>query len=132
MTSVAIEKPEEREITKAEPNWSRPVFRPKVDILERSDEVTVMADIPGSNAENVDIHFENETLSLHAKVDLRGPGQDEYMLREYGVGDYHRTFHVGKSIDATRISAEYEDGVLILHLPKTEAVKPRRITVKVS
>ena len=58
----------------------------------------------------------------------RGDGQG-YFLREYGVGDYYRSFQISEAIDAGKISAEYADGVLTLHLPKTEAVKPRKIAV---
>jgi HSP20 family protein len=46
------------------------------------------------------------------------------------VGGYYRTFQVSESVDASKISAEYADGVLKLHLPKSEAVKPRKISVK--
>ena len=53
------------------------------------------------------------------------------LLREYGVGDYYRSFQVSEAIDAGKISAEYADGVLTLHLPKAEAVKPRKIAVSV-
>ena len=61
------------------------------------------------------------------------PRQDEdheYLLREYGTGDYYRTFQVSEAVDASKITADYSDGVLTLHLPKTEAVKPRKIEVK--
>jgi HSP20 family protein len=50
-------------------------------------------------------------------------------LEEYGVGDFLRTFRVGEQIDASRISAEYSNGVLKLRLPKAEAVRPRKIKV---
>lgn len=132
MTTMAIEKPAEREIARSEPTWNRPQFRPNVDILEQPDELTVLADMPGTHPEDVDIQFENGMLKLHGKVKEREPQQVEYATREYGVGDFHRTFQVGENIDAARISAEYEDGVLILHLPKTDAVKPRKITVEVN
>ena len=132
MTTMAIEKPTEREIAHGEPRWSKPRFKPNVDILEQAEELVVLADMPGTRAEDVDIQFENGTLTLHAKVKDRGSQETSYYLREYGVGDFQRTFQVSEAIDSARISAEYVDGVLILHLPKTEAVKPRKIAVKVN
>jgi HSP20 family protein len=54
------------------------------------------------------------------------------LLQEYGVGDFYRTFKVSEQIDSTRISAEYHDGVLTIHLPKVEAAKPRKISVQSS
>ena len=130
MTTMAIERPAKREIAGTEPTWNQPQFRPNVDILERPDELTVLADMPGTCAQDVDIQFENGTLTLHGKVKDRNPQETGYVMQEYGVGDFHRTFQVSEIIDVTRISAEYKDGVLILHLPKTEAVKPRKIAVK--
>ena len=52
-------------------------------------------------------------------------------MQEYGVGDYFRTFQVSEAVNAAKISAQYADGVLTLHLPKVEAVKPRKIAVNV-
>ena len=130
MTTMATEKPVEAKIARTEPTWHRPQFRPKVDILERPDELVVLADMPGTSAEDVDIQFESGTLTLHGKVKEREPQDTRYVMREYDVGDFHRTFQVSEIIDAARIRAEYEGGVLILHLPKTEAVKARKIAVK--
>jgi len=90
-----------------------------------------VADMPGAGAGDVDVHYENGQLSIHGKVD---PRQDEsntnYLLHEYGVGDFHRTFQVGEGIDAARIAADMRNGVLTLHLPKAQEVLPRRIEVK--
>lgn len=132
MTTMAIEKPAEQDTDQTEPTHDRPEFRPRVDIVERPDELSVRADLPGTRADDVDIHFEDGTLTLRAKVADRGPQETAYVVQEYGVGDFHRTFRVSEAIDSPRISAEYADGVLILHLPKTEAVKPRQIAVKAS
>ena len=105
-------------------------YQPNVDILEKQDELTVLADVPGVRGEDVDIHFENGTLTIRGKVEPRQGEETDYMLREYGVGDFYRTFQVSESIDGAGINAELSNGVLILHLPKVEAVKPRRIEVR--
>jgi len=107
-------------------------YVPNVDIFETPEELTLLADLPGVDGQDVDIHFENGELSIYGKVKERQPEGTTYLLREYGTGDFHRTFQISESIDSARISAEYNDGVLTLHLPKVEAVKPRKIAVKTS
>jgi HSP20 family protein len=104
-------------------------YSPRIDIWETGDELMLYADMPGVSAENLDIQFENRELRIHGKVCPRHEGIN-FLYGEYGIGDFHRTFTIGESIDSEKISAELKDGVLTLHLPKTEAVKPRRIAVK--
>jgi HSP20 family protein len=123
-------KPTAEEVSQAEHTRAGTYYRPNVDILERPDELVVLADIPGATGEDVDIHFEDGTLSLLAKVKPRQPDQTDFPVREYGVGDYYRTFRVSEAIDPSKIAAEYADGVLTLHLPKAEAARPRKIQVK--
>ena len=105
-------------------------YRPNVDILETRDELTVLADVPGTRASDVDIKFEEGTLSIFARVQSRREESARQLVEEYGVGDYYRTFRISEAIDAAKISAEYADGVLTLHLPKAEASKPRKIAVQ--
>jgi HSP20 family molecular chaperone IbpA len=57
-------------------------------------------------------------------------GDIKFLHGEYGIGDFHRTLTIGEAIDTGRISAELQNGVLTVHLPKREQVKPRRIDVK--
>jgi HSP20 family molecular chaperone IbpA len=118
------------EVTRAERTRSGQAYLPNVDIIELADELLVMADVPGARAEDIDIHFEKGSLEIHAKVPPRVTDGAHVLLQEYGVGDFHRCFEVSESIDAGRIHADYADGVLTLHLPKVEAVKPRKIAVK--
>ncbi len=106
------------------------VFRPSVDIVENADELLLVADVPGATADSIDIDFENGELSIHARVEPRRPqGTTRHVLREYGVGDYHREFRIGEAVDGSKITAEVTNGVLKVHLPKAEAVKPRKIAV---
>ncbi len=110
----------------AERTPTGPVFRPNVDIQERPDELVVLADIPGANKDDIEVNFEDGTLTIQARIKPRQTEKHQYLLREYGVGDFYRVFRVSEQIDPTRISAQYGDGVLTLHLPKSEAVKPRK------
>ena len=107
-----------------------PWFRPDIDIYETTDELVVLADIPGATGDNVDIRFENGLLTVNAHIDQRQPEEHRYLIREYAIGDYSRTFQVSEDVDASRITAELAEGVLTVHLPKAEAAKPRKIQVQ--
>lgn len=107
-------------------------YVPDVDILEKPDELLLLADVPGARADGIDISYERGLLTIHARVESRQKEDTNFILREYGVGDFVRSFQVGEGIDGGRIQAEYRHGVLTLHLPKLEAAKQRKIKVKAS
>lgn len=129
---TAIEKRTEDTVSRVERTRSGRWYRPNVDILERAEELVVLADMPGVSADNVDVQFENGTLTIHGKLSRPAGPEPVHLLREYGTGDFYRTFQVSEVIDAGRIHAECADGVLTLHLPKVEEARPRRIAVKPS
>jgi HSP20 family protein len=104
-------------------------FTPRVDIIELPEEMLLYADMPGVRPEAVDVRFENGELILHGKCNPRHPAKND-LLKEFEVGDYYRVFTLNESINPEKIVADLKQGVLILHLPKSEAVKPRKITVK--
>jgi len=106
------------------------MYTPRVDIVETSEELLLIADVPGARAENVDINFEQGELTISAGVQPRQAENVQYLLREYGIGDYYRVFRIGEAIDSGKISAEVTNGVLKVHLPKAESAKPRKIAVK--
>ena len=109
---------------------TRPSFRPDIDIYETRDEVVLVADVPGASGEDIDLRFEGGVLDVHARVQPRRPENAQYLAREYGVGDFHRTFQVSEDVDSANITAEISGGVLTVRLPKTDVAKPRRIEVK--
>lgn len=114
----------------AELTRSGQYFRPRVDIVEDSQELQILADMPGVSADSVDIDFEDGALTIHGRVPNRRGENVKFLLEEYDIGDFYRVFQIGEAIDGTKISAEYADGVLTVHLPKVEAVKPRKILVQ--
>lgn len=128
-TNQPAVKSEATEVREGERLRGGRVYRPLVDILDKADEIILQADVPGAQSDHIDVQFDDGELKLHARVEARHvPGTP--MLEEYGVGDFYRTFRVSEQVDASRISAEYAHGVLTVHLPKIEAAKPRKISVK--
>jgi HSP20 family protein len=126
---MSVETPVQESVATAEQTRGGPCYQPNVDIYELTDEILLAADIPGAKCDDIDVNFEDGTLAIHVRVPQRRSDGVSFLRQEYGVGDYYRTFRVSEQIDATRISANYKDGVLALHLPKLEAVKPRKIQV---
>ena len=107
--------------------WS---YRPRIDVIEDADEFTILADMPGTTADDIRINFENRTLTIHGTVQARHLRDTEFLTHEYGVGDFDRELVLSDALDADRISAAYEHGVLTIHLPKSQEAKPRRIPVR--
>lgn len=124
---------EQRSITKAEKNVpervsKRPVISPSVDIYENKDEILLVADVPGVDTDDFNINFDKDQLFIEAT------GQPENselnpLFREFSSVDYRRIFELAPGIDVAKITADLDNGVLSIHLPKSEAVKPRKIPV---
>ena len=101
---------------------------PAVDIYENDDEILLHADMPGVVKDDVSVNIDNGTLSLSGirKLASKGLASSE----EFFDVEYIRNFSVPQTIDVERVEAELKDGVLRLHLPKSEAAKPRQIEIK--
>jgi HSP20 family protein len=104
-------------------------FTPRVDIFESDQELILYADLPGVRPEDVDLRYERGELLLHARVHGE-ENRKNYLLHEYDVGDFYRVFSIHESIDNTKIEAQCKDGVLVVHLPKADPVRPRQIQVQ--
>jgi HSP20 family protein len=126
-----LTKQQQQDVATTERTRGGVTYTPRIDIWEADQELVLCADMPGVNPEDLDIRFENHELTIHGKVAPRHE-QHRFLLGEYGIGDFYRSFTIGESIDSSRISAELKEGVLTLHLPKTEEAKPRRIEVQCS
>ncbi len=130
MANVVTAPPKDRaDLARPEATRSGVYFTPRVDIFENDKELTLFAEVPGVRPEEVSLRYENGELLLQARVQSREEKRTP-LLQEYDEGDFFRAFTIHESIDAGRISAECKNGVLTVHLPKVEAVKPRQISVK--
>ena len=107
-----------------------PVFRPDVDILERSDGYVIYADLPGADQKSVDVRFDRGTLTLDAQLATVPEPTWTPLHAEYRLGTYHREFRLSEDVDPGGVSARMQNGVLELHLPKTAERQPRTIQVQ--
>jgi HSP20 family molecular chaperone IbpA len=129
--SKALQAKEKAEVTTpAEQTRPGLVFTPAVDIFETDKEITLLADMPGVKAGDLNIDLHENVLTLDGDVKSAQGTEEVDVIREYRIGKYYRQFTVSELIDQAKIEAELKDGFLRLRLPKAEAAKPRKITVK--
>jgi len=106
----------------------RRYISPRVNIRETKDGYLLEAEMPGVNRGGLEISLEGNELTLVGRRAAE-PQNLELLYRESNNADYRRMFELDPTIDTGRIEARIENGVLNLHLPKAEQVKPRKITV---
>lgn len=105
------------------------LYVPRVDIYETDDAIHLIADIPGSDENSIDITLEKNVLTIDAEVHAEKPEEYSLTYAEYGIGSFRRKFNLSNEIDQERIVAEVKDGVLKLKLPKSEKTT-QKIKVK--
>ncbi len=124
----AIAKPELREANKKTQPGERSYLIPRVNITETKDAYLLEAEMPGVNKTGLEVLLEGNELTLVG----RRQSQDleaQLVYRESSPTDFRRVFVPDPTIDTGKIKAEMENGVLTLHLPKAEKVRPRKITI---
>jgi len=105
-----------------------PAVPPEVDIYENEEEILLYADMPGVAREDMAINIENGKLFLTGRRKFETTGSA--WLDEFGAVEYRRTFAVPQGLSMEKASAELQEGVLKLHLPKSEVFKMRQIEIK--
>src|SRR4051794_37336998 len=108
-------------------------FVPPADLVVTDDDVTVVMDVPGFKHDELTIELLGDALTVRGQravpYEPAGEGRRTWQRLERGFGRFERSIQVPKGLDPDRIDASLTDGVLTLHLPKPEAVKPRRIAI---
>lgn len=101
---------------------------PAVDIYENEDEIFLYADMPGVLKKDISVDIDNGTLSISGVRRLAADRAATY--EEFFDVEYVRSFSVPQAIDVEKVEAELKNGVLRLHLPKSETAKPRQIEIQ--
>jgi HSP20 family protein len=124
----AMTKAEKRPVAETQQSTSRNYVSPRVNITETKDGYLLEAEMPGVNKQGLEISLEGNELTFIGRRQEEAQGL-ELVYRESAKRDFRRVFVLDPTIDSAKIEAKMENGVLRLHLPKAEQVKPRRITV---
>ncbi|CAN5557822.1 Hsp20/alpha crystallin family protein [soil metagenome] len=106
---------------------SRPAAMP-IDAYRRGDEFIVELDLPGVDADSIDLTVERNVLTVHAQR-RRAEADIELLVGERPQGTFSRQMFLGDTLDTANIAADYTDGVLTLKLPVAERAKPRRVPI---
>ena len=110
--------------------WQPMAWDLALDVVESKDEFVVKASVPGINPDDLEITFNNNTLTIRGEIkDEREVEEAQYHLRERRYGSFARSLTLPAGIEANKIEANYEAGVLKLRLPKAEEIKPKKIAI---
>lgn len=108
-------------------------WTPRADIYETQEQVVILLDLPGVNADEIDVQSEKGLLSIKGERDFRSDSPERKYYRVENIyGPFERYFEIPSTLDTTQVEAVYRDGVLSLTFPKKEDVKPQQITINVS
>ena len=111
------------------------VWVPAMDVAERGDAYVVQAELPGVSPEQVEVSFERNVLTIRgtksAGFDVGNEEELRVFAAERAHGGFERSVRLPEFVDADRISATYDRGVLAVTVPKAEAAQPRKITIDV-
>ncbi len=107
-------------------------FIPPVDVYEDGHQLVLKLEVPGIKQENLDVHVENQTLTVKGERKFEKDEKEENFHRiERRYGSFTRTFTLPQTVDAGAPKATYEQGVLTIALPKKEAAKPKQVKVEI-
>lgn len=100
-----------------------------MDAYRRDSDVWVHLDLPGVSADSIDISLERNVLTVTAQRSWTRKDDDQLYINERRWGTFTRQVHLGDSLDAEQIEADYQQGVLTLRIPIAERAQPRKIEI---
>jgi HSP20 family protein len=113
--------------------WPMKPWTPSCDIFETDKELVLKFELPGVKKEKVKVTMENNVLTLRGERKFEEEtNRDNYHRVERHYGEFTRSFNVPMFVDATKINAEFKEGMLTVTLPKREEARAKQIDVKVN
>jgi len=107
------------------------VWAPRTDLSETDDAFSIRMDVPGMTKDDININLQNNTLTVSGERSSERTEEDEEFVRvERAFGTFHRTFTLPDAVDQENIEAAYDEGVLTIHVPKTEESTRRQIEIQ--
>jgi HSP20 family protein len=103
-----------------------------LDLYETEDEYVATLAVPGLKPDNFEITMQQNVLSIRGHTQTEQQQGVRYHVQEQHFGDFNRTIQFPSAVNAEKIQASLADGIMTIHVPKAEAAKPKRITVKAS
>jgi HSP20 family protein len=109
---------------------ARPAAMP-IDAYRKGDDFVVLFDLPGVDPASIDLTVERNVLTVRAERTRPGDDDVELLIGERPQGTFSRQLFLGETLDSDRLTADYRDGVLRLHVPVREQAKPRRVDINI-
>jgi HSP20 family protein len=104
--------------------------RVPVDVHANDDEYIITASVPGLKPEDLHVEILDDVVTLRSEIAEEENGDGKYLLREMGVGPFRRSLRLPVPVDSDKAKAKVENGLLTVHIPKAEEVRPKEIKVK--
>ena len=133
MMRNSMDRVVDRELALSPTSWKSFNWSVALDVVESEDEYLVKASLPGINPDDLEITFDDNRLTLKGEVKEENEvDETRYHLRERRYGSFTRSIKMPSGIKSDKIEANYDKGVLELHLPKVEEAKPKKIAITTS
>src|SRR6185437_345720 len=101
-----------------------------MDVVRRDDDVVLKLDLPGADPDSIEVTTDRRVLTVSAKRSEQYGEQDRPVVRERVMGSFSRKIRLAETVEAEKVEAQYENGVLTIVLPIVEKAKPQKIEIK--
>jgi HSP20 family protein len=113
-----------------EPRWSVIGNYPRTNLYDKGDHFELVAEVPGLCKNDLDVKIQGNYLEISGKREVKVPEGYRAHRSERGSASFTRSLTLPSDVDSGKVSASLKDGILVLTMPKSEAAKPRQISIK--